>query len=127
MGPGRWGTSNVELGLKVTYAEIYNARALIEIARTGTEGAPEVSYGTHFFQDLVESQIHPLPLYLNDPDTIFDHRFFEEASNALTEFLPDAAEYAQYAKVIDVPAVTGGRRLNLVMDSIEDQALAYLT
>ena len=127
MGPGRWGTNNVELGLKVTYAEIYNARALIEIARTGTEGAPEVSYGTHFFQDLVESQIYPLPLYLNNPNTIFNRRFFDEAPNALTEFLPDAAEYARYVKVIDVPAVTGGRHVNLAMDSIEDQALAYLT
>lgn len=127
MGPGRWGTSNVELGLKVTYAEIYNARVLIEIARTGTEGAPEVSYGTHFFQDLVESQIYPLPLYLNNSGTIFNDRFFDEASNALTEFLPDAAEYARYVKVIDIPAVTGGRHLNLAMDSIEDQALAYLT
>jgi len=127
MGPGRWGTSNVELGLKVTYAEIYNARALVEIARTGKEGAPEVSYGTHFFQDLVESQIYPLPLYLNSPDTIFNDRFFDEASNALTEFLSDAAEYARYVKVIDIPTATGGRHLNLVMDSIEDQALAYLT
>ncbi len=127
MGPGRWGTSNVELGLKVTYAEIYNARALIEIAQTGTEGAPEVSYGTHFFQDLVESQIYPLPLYLSAPDTVFNHRFFDEAPNALPELLPESEEYAQYVKVIDVPAITGGRHLNLVMDSVEDQALAYLT
>jgi hypothetical protein len=127
MGPGRWGTNNVELGLKVTYAEIYNARALIEIAQTGTEGAPEVSYGTHFFQDLVESHIYPLPLYLSDPNTVFNHRFFDEVSNALTELLPNSVEYARYVKVIDVPAVTGGRYLNLVMDSIEDQALAYLT
>jgi hypothetical protein len=126
MGPGRWGTSNVELGLKVTYAEIYNARALIEIAQTGTAGAPEVSYGTHFFQDLVESHIYPLPLYLNHPDTIFNRRFFDEAHNAFMEFLPNSPEYARYVKVVDVPAVTGGRHLSLVMDSIEDQALAYL-
>ncbi|MFO7741957.1 MAG: PEP/pyruvate-binding domain-containing protein [Anaerolineae bacterium] len=127
MGPGRWGTSNAELGLKVTYAEIYNARALIEIAQTGTAGAPEVSYGTHFFQDLVESQIYPLPLYLSDPKTVFNRRFFEEAPNSLPKLLPDRAEYAHYVKVIDVPTVTGGRHLDLVMDSVEDQGLAYLS
>ncbi len=127
MGPGRWGTTNIDLGLKVTYAEIYNSRALVEIARTGKEGAPEVSYGTHFFQDLVESHIYPLPLYLNEPETVFNRRFFDEAPNVLAELLPDRADFSHYVKVIDVPGMTGGRHLDLVMDSIEDQGLAYLT
>jgi hypothetical protein len=127
MGPGRWGTSNVELGVKVTYADIYNARALIEIAQSGTEGTPEVSYGTHFFQDLVESQIYPVPLYLSDPDTVFERRFFEDTPNVLAELLPDSADYAPYVKVLDVPSITGGRHLELVMDSTQDEGLAYLT
>ena len=126
MGPGRWGTSNVELGVKVTYAEIYNARALVEIAETETEGGPEVSYGTHFFQDLVESDIYPLPLYLADQGTIFNHHFFDAAPSILEELLPNDAAYAQYIKVIDVPSVTGGRRANLLMDSVEDAGMAYI-
>ncbi len=127
MGPGRWGTSNVELGLKVSYSEIHNARALVEIARTGVEGAPEVSYGTHFFQDLVESHIYPVPLYLGDPDTVFNRRFLDEAPNALPRLLPEHSSFARYVKVIDVPVVTGGRHVDLLMDSVEDQGLAYLT
>jgi hypothetical protein len=127
MGPGRWGTSDVELGIKVTYADIYNARALIEIAQSGTEGTPEVSYGTHFFQDLVESQIYPLPLYLNDPDTVFKRRFFEDTTNVLAKLLPVSADYARYVRVIDVPSITGGRYLNLIMDSTQDEGVAYLT
>ncbi len=127
MGPGRWGTNNVELGLKVTYAEIYNARALVEIAETETEGGPEVSYGTHFFQDLVESHIYPLPLYLGDPATSFNHRFFERAPNALEDLLPEDVAYAEYVKVIDVTSTTPGRHVNLLMDSVEDVAMAYLT
>ncbi|MGD8244407.1 MAG: PEP/pyruvate-binding domain-containing protein [Anaerolineae bacterium] len=126
MGPGRWGTSNVELGVKVTYADIYNARALIEIAQTGTAGTPEVSYGTHFFQDLVESQIYPLPLYLGDPDTVFERSFFEGSRNVLAELLPEAADYARYIKVLDVPSMMGGRHLHLVMDSTQDEGVAYL-
>lgn len=127
MGPGRWGTSNVELGLKVTYADIYNSRALIEIAQSKTCDTLEVSYGTHFFQDLVESRIFPLPLYPNTPGTIFNYAFFENAANVLAELLPADAPYVSYVKVIDVPAVTGGCYLELVMDGERDEALAYLT
>ncbi len=126
MGPGRWGTSNVELGLKVSYSEIHNAQALVEIARTGREGTPEVSYGTHFFQDLVESHIYPMPLYLGDPATVFNRRLLDEAPNDLPALLPADAAMARYVKVIDVPAMADGRHVDLVMDSIEDQGLAYL-
>jgi pyruvate,water dikinase len=126
MGPGRWGTSNVELGLKVTYADIYNARALIEIAQSHHDDTLEVSYGTHFFQDLVEARIYPMPLYPNASDTVFNHRFFDRAANMLGALLPADAGCARFIKVIDVPAVTGGRYLELVMDSEQDEALAYL-
>jgi hypothetical protein len=127
MGPGRWGTSNVELGLKVTYADIYNSRALIEIAQSQTYDTLEVSYGTHFFQDLVEAQIYPLPLYLNAPDTVFNTPFFEGAPNVLGELLPCDAQHAAHIKVIDVPAASQGRLMELVMDGERDEALAYLT
>jgi len=127
MGPGRWGTSNVELGLKVGYADIYNTRALIEIAQSRTDDTLEVSYGTHFFQDLVESRIYPLPLYPDAPGTIFNRAFFDQAANSLADLLPADAQYAPFIKVIDVPAVAGGRTLELVMDSEQDEALAYLS
>ena len=126
MGPGRWGTSNAELGLKVGYADIYNTRALIEIAQSRTGDTLEVSYGTHFFQDLVESNIYPLPLYPGAPGTVFNRAFFDGAANALADLLPADAQYAPFVKVIDVPATTGGRYLELVMDSEQDEALAYL-
>ncbi len=126
MGPGRWGTNNPELGLKVGYADIHNSKALIEIALRDSKGTPEVSYGTHFFQDLVEAHIHPLPLYPDEPDTIFNRDFFKQAPNVLEELLPADAEYASYIQVIDVPAYTEGRYLELAMDSKQDEAMAYL-
>ncbi len=126
MGPGRWGSSNVELGLKVTYADIYNTRALIEMAQAKGDSVPEVSYGTHFFQDLVESHIYPLPLYPNDAGTTINQAFFDEASNQLGALLPADAECARWIKVIDVPAETRGRYLELVMVGDQDEALAYL-
>jgi hypothetical protein len=126
MGPGRWGTSNVELGLKVSYADIHNARVLVEMARSPSEDTLELSYGTHFFQDLVESNIYPLPLYLGAPDTVFNQAFFDESENVLAALLPQDAPHASIVKVIDVPAAASGRHLELVMDGELDEALAYL-
>ncbi len=59
MGPGRWGTSNPDLGVHVDYADIFNSKALVELSGEGIGPAPEPSLGTHFFQDLLEGQIFP--------------------------------------------------------------------
>jgi hypothetical protein len=127
MGPGRWGSSNIDLGVKITYADIYNTRILAEIAMVKEGETPEVSYGTHFFQDLVESGIYPLPLYPDSKGAIFSRAFLDGAPNALPELLPADAPYASYIKVIDVPNAAGGRCLEIVMNGEQEQALAYLT
>ena len=67
MGPGRWGSSNIDLGVNVTYADIDNTAVLVEMAREEAGQVPEVSYGTHFFLDLVEAQIIYLPVYPERP------------------------------------------------------------
>jgi pyruvate,water dikinase len=126
MGPWRWGSANLELGVKVTYADIFNTAMLIEIGLSDGESAPEASYGTHFFQDLVEAEIYPLALYPDQGETIFNWRFFRESANALAEVLPDAAPYADYVRLIDVPAVAQGRYVEVIMDGEKNKALAYL-
>jgi hypothetical protein len=126
MGPGRWGSSNMDLGLKVTYADIHNSSVLAEMALSRGNGTPELSYGTHFFQNLVEARIYPLPLYPQQGDTVFKTAFFLESPNALQDLLPSDGKYAEYIRVIDVPATTDGRYLEVVMDSEKGQALGYL-
>jgi len=126
MGPGRWGSSNIDLGVKVSYADIYNTRMLVEIAMAKGGETPEVSYGTHFFQDLVESKIYPLPLYPDDEGTIFNLAFLADAPNVLAELLPDDAALAEFVKVIDIRAASGGRTLEVVMNAERDEAVAYL-
>ena len=126
MGPGRWGSANIELGVKVTYADIYNAAMLIEIGLSDGASAPEVSYGTHFYQDLVEAKIHPLALYPGQGEATLNLRFLRESPNVLADLLPEYAGYAAYVRVIDVPAVAHGRLLEVVMDDEKGQALGYL-
>ena len=126
IGPGRWGSANIDLGVKVSYADIYNTLMLLEVAFAGPEGTPEVSYGTHFFQDLVEANIYALPLYPDEEGTLFNFSFFEDTANVLSTFLPDDEPYARYVKVIDVQAATGGRLLEVVMNAEQEKAVGYV-
>ena len=126
MGPGRWGSTNPDLGVHITYADINNTRVLVEIALPRGEGIPEVSYGTHFFQDLVEARIYPLPLFPAQPGTLFNRAFFQNSPNVLARLSPQDAFYAEFVQVIDVPAVSIGRHMELVMDEDKSFALAYL-
>lgn len=126
MGPGRWGSSNIDLGVKVSYADIYNTRMLIEIAVAHKGMTPELSYGTHFFQDLTESNIYPLALYPDEPGSVFNRQFLAEAPDFLPVLLPNDAGCADYVKVIDVPKASQGRYLRVVMNAEEGRALGYL-
>jgi hypothetical protein len=126
MGPGRWGSNNIALGVKVTYADIFNTAMLVEIGLSDGDSAPEASYGTHFFQDLVEAGIHPLALYPGQRETVLNWSFLRESPNALANLLPDYARYADYVRVIDVPAVAHGRLLEVIMDGEKSEALGYL-
>jgi hypothetical protein len=126
MGPGRWGSTNVELGVKATYADLFNTAVLIEIGLSHGTGAPEASYGTHFFQDLVEAGIYPLALFPGQGETLFNWRFLRESPNELAKLLPQYAHYADCVRVIDVPAAAGGRLLEIIMDGESSKALGYL-
>nr|MBN1229566.1 PEP/pyruvate-binding domain-containing protein [Anaerolineae bacterium] len=125
MGPGRWGTSTIQLGVKVSYVDIYNTKVLIEVAYTHQGNVPEVSYGTHFYQDLVEANIYPLPLYPDDPVVVFREDFFRTSPNQLAAILPADERFSPYIRVIDVPSVSDGRGLTVIMNSEEDRAVAY--
>lgn len=126
IGPGRWGSNDIRLGVPVRYADINRCRMLIEVARRKDGFQPEVSFGTHFFQDLVEADIHYLPLYPDETGNRFNEAFMQQAENALTNLLPDDREFAPVLRVIPIPAVASGRKLNIVMDGDADHALAYL-
>ncbi|MCO6437769.1 MAG: pyruvate, phosphate dikinase [Phycisphaerae bacterium] len=126
MGPGRWGSKDIRLGVPVRYADINRCRMLIEIARAKGGFVPEVSFGTHFFQDLVEAKIQYLPLYPDESPNRFNERFFDESPNVLAELLPEDAEFSEELRVICVPTATSGRRVHVAMDGEADYAVAYL-
>ena len=123
VGPGRWGSANLDLGVPVSYADIYNSSALIELAYSQKGITPEPSYGTHFFQDLVESQIYPLAVYPDQPGDLLNEEFFSTARNVLGTLLPEAANYADCLKVIQATQERPDAALEISMDG--ERALAY--
>ena len=127
MGPGRWGSrGDIKLGVRVDYADINHARMLVEVARRKGSYVPDVSFGTHFFQDLVEAEISYLPLYPDEPGNLFNEDFLRDSPNALADILPNRASLTDVVRVIHVPAVANGRNLEVIMDGEGGEALAYL-
>jgi hypothetical protein len=126
MGPGRWGSrGDIKLGVRVTYSEISNSAMIIEIARKKGNYVPDVSFGTHFFQDLVESGIRYLPLYPDDEGAKFNERFLLDSPNKLAEHCPECAAVADALRVIDVPEATGGKVLRVLMNADREVAVGF--
>jgi pyruvate,water dikinase len=128
MGPGRWGCrGDIKLGVNVTYSDINNTAMLIEIARKQRDYTPDPSFGTHFFQDLVESSIRYLPLYPDDRGITFNEDFLTQSTSIFPEMLPDYTNLAEVIRVIDIQAVANGRVLQVMMNADKELALGRLT
>ncbi|MBW2522724.1 MAG: PEP/pyruvate-binding domain-containing protein [Deltaproteobacteria bacterium] len=126
VGPGRWGSSNIELGVPVMYGDIFHARLLVEVALSFGGSQPEASYGTHFFQDLVEADILPLPIYPDESDGFVRFDFFRGADNCLVRLCPTLTEHVGHLKVIDVPATADGKTMEVIMNDRLNRAVGYL-
>jgi pyruvate, water dikinase len=126
MGPGRWGSSHIDLGINVGYADIDNASVLVELAMEEAGHRPEVSYGTHFFQDLVEGQTIYLPVYPEDPESSFNEDFFRQAPNVLAQLLPGHTELEKAVRLIDVPSATQGLYARVIADVQTQTAVCFL-
>lgn len=127
MGPGRWGSrGDIQLGVRVTYSDISGTAALIEIAKEQHSYMPELSFGTHFFQDLVEADISYIPLYPDQQDAVFNERYLTTSHNCLGELLPQYAWLSDTIKVIDVTAESR-QVLEIRMNAEQESAIAFFT
>ncbi|MBU0573119.1 MAG: PEP/pyruvate-binding domain-containing protein [Candidatus Margulisbacteria bacterium] len=105
LGPGRWGTSDATLGVPVNFAEINNISVLVELDDPEIGFMPELSFGTHFFLDLVETNIFYAALFLDNQNVVFKRSLMEDLPNQLPSLLPDSARFGQVIKVIDLDGV----------------------
>ncbi len=127
VGPGRWGSrGDIKLGVPVVYSDINNTAMLIEIADKQSKFQPELSFGTHFFQDLVEENIKYLPLYPEDKQVVFNKSFFANSKNCLEKLAPAYSYLSHVLKVIQVEETFFNQELIVLMSADLEKAIAYL-
>jgi len=125
MGPGRWGSNDINLGVRVTYANINKAKILMEISFAKEGYTPEVSYGTHFFQDLVEADIVIVPLFPDDPNALFNEAFLLGSENVLCGIAPEFKGCKDVVRVIHVPSVRSNEFLHVYMDVLNQKGIGF--
>jgi hypothetical protein len=89
IGPGRWGTTTPSLGVPVRFAEISHYACMCEMAYSSHGLRPELSYGSHFFQDLVESGIFYTAIYQGELGCEFNEERFEAFPDRYAELTGD--------------------------------------
>jgi hypothetical protein len=120
VGPGRWGTSMPELGIPVSFSDIRHATILCELAVMHEGLSPDVSLGTHFFNDLVEMDILYLAVQPIHQGAVHRLGWFLDAPNHLAEFHPAAAaKWAEAVRVITQP-------LSLHVDTFQQQGVLFV-
>ncbi len=122
IGPGRWGSSNSRLSVPVSYSDICNARLLVEISPPYTP-APELAYGTDFFEDVLEAGIFVLGIQPTPEGGMMDWPLLRESPNHLANYVPEAAAWADCVRVIDLQAVAGSP-LKIIIDDETNEAIA---
>ena len=121
MGPGRWGTSTPSLGVPVSFSEINRVTALAEVAYESDNLCPDLSFGSHFFQDLVESDIFYLAVFPQAEGTVFQRQWFYEQPNRLTQLVPEAAAFEPIIRVW----MPDDASLQIVSDLLQQKTLVY--
>jgi hypothetical protein len=121
IGPGRWGTTTPALGVPVRFYEINHIKALVEVAIMDENIMPELSFGSHFFHDLVETGIFYSAIFPDKESTIFKPEFPVKRGNRLEEILPDWGKYSSVVGVYDLD----NENMALMSDIITDRVVLF--
>ncbi|TAH45009.1 MAG: pyruvate, phosphate dikinase [Betaproteobacteria bacterium] len=101
LGPGRWGSRDLWLGIPVVFAEINHVAALCEIVAMHDNLVPDVSLGTHFLNELIEADMLYFALFPKQPGNQLDEEALRRLPNRLAELIPDAARWGEVLHIAD--------------------------
>jgi hypothetical protein len=126
IGPGRWCTHMPSLGVPVTFSEISRVCAVCELDIMHEGLKPDLSMGTHFFNDLVEMNILYIGFFVDRKDNVLNQEFLRQQPNQLANLLPEAASWSHVVRVIDRTSLGGRKKMHLNADSVKQSAIVYL-
>jgi hypothetical protein len=101
IGPGRWGTQSPALGIPVSFAELSRASVICEVVAMHERLIPDVSLGTHFFNDLVEHDVLYVAYFPKKTGNFLDTEWFAKAPSRLLELDPSAVALDHVVRVIE--------------------------
>lgn len=87
IGPGRWGTTTPALGVPVHFTELCHMDILCEAAYRDAGMMPELSFGSHFFQDIVESDIFYAAIFTGDKNVRFNPDKILNSTNLFSQLV----------------------------------------
>ena len=99
--PGRVGTTSPELGVPTSFADISAFEIICETEETKAGYNPELSYGSHIFQDLVEAEILYTAVF-NNPKTVHFHPEKLAGSPDVVSEFDEAQDLSDIVHVFDV-------------------------
>jgi hypothetical protein len=102
LGPGRWGTHTPAMGVPVTFSEINHISAMAEISYQDGSLIPDLSFGTHFFHDLTETNIFYMAIYPENPGVVFNLAWLRGLPNTLETISPSDRRMGHVVKVFDL-------------------------
>lgn len=117
--PGRLGTSSPELGVPAVFADISGFTCLCEVEDNQVGYAPELSYGSHMFQDLVEAEIFYAAIHEDNRTRTYQPELLKNCPDRFLELCP---EYDSLNGIIHVYD-TENRNLILYADRMEGRTL----
>lgn len=121
-GPGRWGTSTPSLGVPVSFSEINTVSVICEIAWMHDGLIPDISLGTHFFNDLVELGMLYLAVSHDPGRGRIDREYLACCESSLAAMEPRAERFASIVRVIDRDSLEKGLCMRLHADVVAQQA-----
>lgn len=120
--PGRIGTSSPELGVPVAYSEISQFNAICEVAYDKAGYHPELSYGSHMFQDMVEADVYYGAINDNSKTRLYQPELLAGCPEILTGLCPEEPEMLRIVKLYDVRKC----RASLTLDAHEGRAVCRI-
>jgi hypothetical protein len=117
--PGRIGTSSPELGVPVVYADISEFGAICEVAYSEAGYRPELSYGSHMFQDLVEADVYYGAINENRHTRCYRPQMLRSCPNIFEQICPNETELGEIVRVYDVSE----KEVYLLLDAKEGRAV----
>ncbi len=125
IGPGRWGTSIPALGIPVSFMDISPVNVICELVEMHDNLVPDVSLGTHFFNELVENDMLYMALFADKKGNLLNREFFENENNDTINDFAETIRNVGVVRLIDVSNISGEEKIVINADTVAQKVICY--